>query len=120
MNDNRGSLDWVESGCKPTKKLHHENLGELEIAEAQEHGEIQLYWMPGKTNPADLFTKEDNNAQHFELLRDQMVMPWEAFTKLSLPLAQMATANITEVIILNPVGLRVHFDTSTIFHQKLF
>ena len=21
MNDNKGSVDWIESGCKPTKKL---------------------------------------------------------------------------------------------------
>ena len=79
LNDNRGSLEWIESGCKPTKKLRHENLSELGIAKAREHGEIQLYWIPGKTNPADLFTKEDNDIQHFELLRDQMVMPREAF-----------------------------------------
>ena len=26
LNDNRGSLDWIESGCKLTKKLQHVNL----------------------------------------------------------------------------------------------
>ena len=35
--------------------------------------------MPGSSNPGDLFTKEDNNVQHYELLRDQMVMPQESF-----------------------------------------
>ena len=46
-----------------------------------------LYWMPDKTNPADLFTKEDTNVQHFELLCGQMLMPQEAFSKSSLAFA---------------------------------
>ena len=37
VNDNQGSIDWIESGCKPTKKLRHENLSELGIKEAREH-----------------------------------------------------------------------------------
>ena len=43
MNDNQGSIAWIESGCKPTKKLSHENLSELEIKEAREYKEVQLY-----------------------------------------------------------------------------
>ena len=79
LKDNHENLGWVEPGCKPTKKLRHENLLELGIIKAREHREIQLYWMPGKTNQADLFIKEDNDVQHFELLCNQMVMPEEAF-----------------------------------------
>ena len=79
LNDNQGSIDWIESGCKPTKKLRHENLSELGIAEAQEDGDVEIYWVPGNTNGADLFTKEDNNVQHFESLRDLMVTPRETF-----------------------------------------
>ena len=71
MNDNQGSIDWIELGCKPTKKLRHENLSKLGIKEAREYKEVQLYWMAGATNPADLFTKEDNDVKHFETLRDQ-------------------------------------------------
>ena len=79
LNDNRGSIDWIDSGCKPTKKLRHENLAELGIAEAKQHGEVSFYWIPGKTNPADIFAKEDNDVQHCCSLRDLMVMPREAF-----------------------------------------
>ena len=43
MNDNKGSIDWIESECKPTKKLRHKNLSELEIKEAREYNEVQLY-----------------------------------------------------------------------------
>ena len=79
LNDNRGSIDWIESGCKPTKKLRHENLAELEIAEARQNGEVSFLWMPGATNPSDLFTKEDNNVQHYCSLRDLMVVSREDF-----------------------------------------
>ena len=79
LNNNQGSIDWIESDCKPTKKLQHENLSELGIAKAQEHGDVEIYWVPGNTNVADLFTKEDNNVQHFESLRNLMVIPRETF-----------------------------------------
>ena len=83
MNDNQGSIDWIESGCKPTKKLRHKNLSKLGIKEAREHKEVQLYWMAGATNPDYLFTKEDNDVKHCKTLRDQMVTSWEAFANSS-------------------------------------
>ena len=42
------------------------------------HKEINIHWIPGKTNPADIFTKEDKDMGHYEGLRDQMVKPCEA------------------------------------------
>ena len=69
----------IGSGCKPTKKLRRENLAELGIAEAKQHGEVSFYWIPGKTNPADIFTKEGNGIQHYCSLRDLMVMAREKF-----------------------------------------
>ena len=35
--------------------------------------------MAGATNPAYLFTKEDNDVKHFKTLQDQMVISREAF-----------------------------------------
>ena len=34
LNDNHGSLNWIESGFKPTKKLCHKNISDLGITEA--------------------------------------------------------------------------------------
>ena len=31
-------------------------------------------WMAGAANPADLFTKEDNDVKHLEILQDQMAI----------------------------------------------
>ena len=63
----------------PTKKLRHENLAELGIEEAKLYNEVDFYWIPGKTNLADLFTKEDNDVKHYCEIRDHMVMPREQF-----------------------------------------
>ena len=80
LNDNQGSIDWIDSGCKPTKKLRHENLVELGIYEAKKYNEVSFFWIPGKTNPADVFTKEDSDKQHYHKLRDLMVIPRELFS----------------------------------------
>ena len=79
LNDNRGSLDWIESGSKPTKKLRHENLAELGIYEAKHNDEVTFNWMPGKTNAADIFTKEDNDVGHYTYVRDKMLLAREEF-----------------------------------------
>ena len=83
MKGYQGSIDRIESGHKPMKKLRQENLSKLGIKEAREHKEIQLYWLVGATNPADLYTKENNDGKHFKTLRDQIVTSWEAFATLS-------------------------------------
>ena len=83
LNGNRGAIGWIGSGCRPSKKLRHENLAELGIAEAKQHGEVSFYWIPGKTNPAGIFTKEDNDIQHYCALRGLMVKPREAMYSLA-------------------------------------
>ena len=79
LNDNRGSIDWIESGYKPTKKLRHETLAELGIYEAKHYNEVCFYWIPGKTNPSDIFTKEDNDKAHYKSIRYLMVRSREQF-----------------------------------------
>eukprot|EP00531_Pseudo-nitzschia_arenysensis_P008906 CAMPEP_0116127296 /NCGR_PEP_ID=MMETSP0329-20121206/6769_1 /TAXON_ID=697910 /ORGANISM="Pseudo-nitzschia arenysensis, Strain B593" /LENGTH=2217 /DNA_ID=CAMNT_0003621395 /DNA_START=65 /DNA_END=6718 /DNA_ORIENTATION=- len=77
LNDNRGSVDWGKNGGVVTKKLRHANIREARVAEAQKYGEIDIYWIPGKDNPADLFTKEHKDLAQFNKLRDMMVRPRE-------------------------------------------
>ena len=66
LNDNQESINWIESGCKPMKKLTHESLLELGILEAREHNEVKVYWMLGASNPSNLFTNKDNDAAHYK------------------------------------------------------
>ena len=63
LNDNRGAIGWIDSGCRPSKKLRHENLAELGIAEAKEHNEVSFYWIPGKASPAGTSSKEGSGTQ---------------------------------------------------------
>ena len=48
------------------------------IYKACQYKEVKIYWTPGPTNLADIFTKEDKDVAHFESVRDQMVMPQES------------------------------------------
>ena len=66
LSNNQGSIDWVESKGIATKKLRHENTNEFKIAEARFHNEINILWIPGKKNPADIFTKKDKDVGHYE------------------------------------------------------
>ena len=77
LNDNKGSVDWVNNGGVATKKLRHANIREARVAEAHTFGEVNVYWIPGKDNPADLYTKEHKDLAQFEKLRDLMVRPRE-------------------------------------------
>ena len=81
LNDNRGSLDQIKSGCRPTKKLCHKILEEFGIEEAKLYNkdkvDFHFHWVLGKTNLAHLFTKEDNDVKHYCEIRDRMVMPRE-------------------------------------------
>ena len=86
LNNNQGSIDWIESSSKPTKKLRHKKLSELGISEAREHKEVQIYWMSGASNLADLFTKKDKGVVHYKSIYDKTVMSRECFGIPTSPL----------------------------------
>ena len=70
-------VNYIQHTLCAVRKLRHENISEFKIAEARLHDEINILWIPGKTNPADIFTKEDKDVGHYEGLRDHMVKPRE-------------------------------------------
>ena len=74
FNDNKGGADWCETG-KITKKLRHENIREWRVREVRRAGEITIEHIPGKGNPADIFTKEHKSPADFALARDIIVAP---------------------------------------------
>ena len=73
LNDNQGSVDW--SHDYGTKKMKHLNIHEMCIPAAQELGNIAISHIPGILNPADLMTKEHQDAGHFFALRDLILVP---------------------------------------------
>ena len=83
LGGSRGAAGWAGSGCKPTKKLRHESLAELGIAEAKQHGKASFRWAPGKASPAGTLAKEGSDAQHYCSPRDLMLMPREHLASLA-------------------------------------
>lgn len=72
--DNQGGIDWSHSGAI-TKRLRHWNIKEVAIRDAIVAGEVTLAKIPGPINPADLFTKEMKDKQHFLQLRSCLMSP---------------------------------------------
>jgi hypothetical protein len=54
--DDKGVVDlshnWSVSGC-----LHHDSIRQSFLRELEEEGVIEVKWIPGNKNSADLFTK---------------------------------------------------------------
>jgi len=69
-NDNMACVLWSKSTT--TKGLRHLQIRENAIRETNF---IKIEHICGKINPADMFTKEDKDPQHFQNLRDTIVTP---------------------------------------------
>jgi len=67
-NDNMACVSWSKS--KTTKGLRYIQLRENSV---RENKHIEVQHISGKINPADMFSKEDKDANHFKQLRDQTV-----------------------------------------------
>ena len=72
-NDNKACVNWSKS-CT-TKGLRHIQMKENHVRENMQNRFIQVCLVDGKTNLADLFTKEMRHASHFVELRDLMLHP---------------------------------------------
>ncbi len=78
-NNNQGAIAWTKAQLVTSKKTRHLNIRELAVLEAQLEGEVDIKYVPGSLNPANLFTKEHKDNAHYEVLRDIMVPePWPA------------------------------------------
>ena len=70
---------WAANGAGVAKRARRASMQEMHAREASLHKEIECYFVAGKENPADLYTKEHRDVKHFEDLRDLMVISKEAF-----------------------------------------
>jgi hypothetical protein len=72
-NDNKACVNWSKS-CT-TKGLRHIQMKENRVRENVQNSFVQIRHVDGKTNLADLFTKEMRDTAHFVELRDLMLHP---------------------------------------------
>ena len=71
-NDNQAAIIWCKTTS--TKGMHHYNIRENAVREAiNEHKEVSIHHVGGKTNPADLLTKEHKSPDIFRSLRDSFM-----------------------------------------------
>ena len=69
-NDNMACVTWSKS--KTTKGLRYIQIRENAI---RENPHITVEKVEGKTNPSDMFSKEDKDPVHYLSIRDQTVKP---------------------------------------------
>ena len=70
-NDNHACVLWSEA--MTTKGLRHVQIRENGVREMVRNNEISIVHVSGKSNLADIFTKEDKDVQHFCELRDKIL-----------------------------------------------
>jgi hypothetical protein len=71
-NDNQAAVLWCNTTSQ--KGMRHYNIRENAIREAvHEYGEVAILHITGKTNPADIFTKEHKSSDVFRAVRDSFM-----------------------------------------------
>ena len=70
-NDNMACVQWSKN--RTTRSIRHIQLRENAVREAVQNGLISVKHIPGKLNPADIFTKEDRDTAHYVSMRDCVV-----------------------------------------------
>ena len=70
-NDNMACIHWARN--KTSKNTRHMQIRENAIRESVQNKKVQLVHIDGKTNLADLFTKEDKDIAHFITIRNQIL-----------------------------------------------
>ena len=70
--DNQGSVTWVHSEAVSCN-MRQFNIRQCSIRESVQLGEVQPVHIPGALNPADIFTKEMRDKEHFLQLRDAIM-----------------------------------------------
>ena len=94
-NDNAACVQWSKN--MTTKGLRYIQIRENAIRESVQSQIITIKHTDGKTNLADLFTKEDKDVKHFHTLRDLLVTP--------LIIVQRGESGQRGVLNPNPTGL---------------
>ena len=96
FNDNQGAVDWAKGTS--TKGMRHINLRDVGVRESIQAKEVHLRHIDGKVNPADIFTKEMRDGEHYRTLRDSFMMTKERFNTFVDSAASWMSASWVEGI----------------------
>lgn len=70
-NDNQACVMWSHNNT--SKGLRHIQIRENAIRESIQNKHVSISHVEGKINPADIFTKEDRDTNHFLQLRNLLL-----------------------------------------------
>ena len=76
-NDNEGAVAWSHN--LTTKDMRHVSLRENYVREGVQDKTVDVLYVPGKINPADIFTKEMKDGATFRRLRDSFMCTLKSF-----------------------------------------
>ena len=77
FNDNESCVAWSHN--MTSKRIRHMSLKDNSIREWVQNSLLDILHVPGKLNPADIFTKEMKDGAHFRRLRDSFMCPLSSF-----------------------------------------
>jgi hypothetical protein len=81
-NDNESCVKWSHN--MTTKQIRHMEMRENAVREWVQDSSLKVLHVPGRINPADIFTKEMRDGAHFRRLRDSFMCPLSLFLQQSL------------------------------------
>ena len=73
FNDNMACVQWSKN--RTTRTIRHIQLRDNAVRENVRRKLIDIQHIPGATNIADIFTKEDRDKNHFISLREKILFP---------------------------------------------
>ena len=103
-NDNEACVKW--SYNMTSKAARHIELRDNSIREWVQDKTLDVKHVPGKVNPADIFTKEMRDGAHFRRLRDSFMSRLSDFLRDSILVVHHASHQTPNTVA--PAAARVH------------
>ena len=72
-NDNMACVQWCKN--RTTRTIRHIQLRDNAVRENIQNKRVHIDHIPGSSNIADIFTKEDRDKSQFVTLRDKILFP---------------------------------------------
>jgi hypothetical protein len=95
-NDNDACVKWSHN--LTSKAARHIELRENSVREWVQDKKIEICHVPGKVNPADIFTKEMRDGAHFRHLRDSFMSRLSDFVNGSILAVHHASQSIPNIV----------------------
>ena len=104
------------------KKIRHMELQENSVQEWVQDKVLNVLHVPGRVNPADIFTKEMRDRAHFQRLRDSFMCRFYSFVQQSLLVIHHSHSTPLPVpcLVVPSVALSQTFSTHNSYFSALF